>query len=160
MKYFAITVCSFFLSSYAYSIELNGTWKEDVSKTIQWNSTYRNIEDGYLNKLKAIMGHLYISYSNGEMCSYTEPHVVQFKGKSSKRGALFFKSSYEVIAENKFGFVLNSVIDGQQNIDMIVFENDTSIYGLGLTTEDYGQPGLRTYFKKVSGLKEMAKCSE
>jgi len=160
MRYFFTATYAFLFSTYTLGVELNGTWKEDLSKTIEWNSTHRINEEGYLKKLKAVIGHFYISYSNGEMCNYTEPFIVSYKGKSTDVGPIFLKGNYQVIANNKFGYVVKSEIDGHQNIDMLIFENDKSMYAASLTTEDYGQPGLRTYFKKVKLPTEMEKCSE
>lgn len=160
MKQLVFLVFLSSLSTLSFGYELEGTWKEDVDKTIEWNSTYRVNQDGYLDKLKAVMGHFYLSYKKGYLCNYTEPHTVMFKGSSSNIGPSFYSGSYSVIAKNEFGGVIESKISGSKTIEMHIFESETSMYAVTLTTEDYDQPGLRVYFKRVKDLKKMEKCGK
>ena len=149
-----------FICTPSYTYELDGIWQEDVDKTIQWNKTNRIVEEEYLKKMGAIMGHMWISYSEGDWCLFNEPYEHNYSGK--KTAVPRFDTSfgkYKILAENEYGYVIESSFkNDHKNIEMIVFESDDSLYAHGLTTEDFGQPGSRVYFKRVAPVKWSFDC--
>jgi len=158
MKLLATIIFCVLVNTCAFGLTLEGTWKEDVNKTIKWNNEHLKTNNKYLDKLKSVLGHLYISYIRGKSCLYIEPYKIKHNGASSKMSEYFQKWKYKVIAQNEFGFIVKTSIDDTEHIEMIVFESESSIYGIRLTNKDNNLVGYRVYFKKVANIKEMSSC--
>ena len=137
--------------SNSYGLSLEGTWQEDKLRTVQWNSKHLKISENYLEKMEAILGHMYISYDKGRMCQFYEPYTLDYMRSSKKIDRFTTElADYEIIGENDFGFVIEITYpNDKKSIDMIVYENVNSVYAVRLTTEDFGVPGSRVYLKKV-----------
>ena len=151
MKHLILIIMLFPVTSLASS--LNGIWQEDLLKTIKWNSENRKVEDGYLEKLSAISGHIFIRYLDGKFCQFNEEFTSEYNGKAFPVYKYDTENAtYEVLAENEFGAVIElTYLEGTSFIEMLNFDGPESMYGNRLGQEDYGQPGHRTYFKKVRG---------
>ncbi len=158
MKLFIVLAFCVFTNSTVLGVTLDGTWKEDVIKTIQWNSKHIKTGNGYLEKLRAVLGHLYVSYENGTSCLYIEPYTLKYKDNISTFDLFLQKWKYEVLALNEYGFIIRTTFEDIEYIEMIVFENETSIYSYRLTSDEDSNPGFRLYMKKVSNKKIMSDC--
>ena len=152
MKHLILIIMFFPLMSLASS--LNGIWQEDLLKTIKWNKQNRKVEEGYLEKLSAISGHLFIQYRNGKFCQFNEEFTGEYNGKAFPVYKYDTENAtYKVLTENEFGAVIElTYLEGTSFIEMLNFDGPESMYGNRLGQEDYGQPGHRTYFKKVQGV--------
>lgn len=139
----------------SYGVSLDGIWLEDKEKTIQWSIDNLKSEPAYLEKLAAISGHMYFSFSDGIRCQFFEPYTMKYRGNEKKvERYSTLLAKYEIIGKNQYGFVMNITYpDNQEAIDMLIYENEESFYAVTLTTEEYGHPGSRTYFKKVAPVK-------
>lgn len=130
------------------AVTLDGTWQSDKEKTLKWNSEHSKIDPSELKKLSYILGHTYLMYNAGKALVYFDSYEINGK-KIEPLCAQ--ESTYKVIAENDHGVVIKqSYSDGSDVISMLIFESNNSFYGATLDTEDYGKPGHRDYFKKIS----------
>jgi len=148
-------VVAFLVTTNSYAVSLDGTWQEDKERSFNWNSINSKADPESLEKLAAIMGHMYFTYKDGLMCQFFEPYTLKYKGNISEVSRPTTEvAKYQVVSENEFGFVLNlKYSDSMEAIEMLIYESEDSFYGVRLTTEDYGLPGLRIYFKKVAPVK-------
>lgn len=160
MKKYIISMLVVITSAHCYGFSLNGTWQEDREKTIRWNSTNLKIDEESLEKLSAILGHMYLRFNDGVRCQFFEPYTMIYKGKERQVDRLITQhAQFEIIGENQYGFALKIIHPNKQvDIDSIIYENEDSFYVVSLTTEDYGFPGSRTYFKKVEPVKWSYDC--
>ncbi|MBU2986378.1 hypothetical protein KO528_13535 [Saccharophagus degradans] len=142
------------------SISIEGTWQEDKGKTLRWNSENGRLSESHLANMEKILGNLFVTYKNGRMCQYSKPYEVFNDGNvKSIKAYIPEYADYNVLAGNESGFVIRTVYtEGAENITMHIFESENSMYGVVLSTEDYGYPGSRTYFKKVEPVKWESVC--
>ena len=150
-----------FTTSNVLAFSLEGTWQEDKEKTLSWNETNRVVNGGYLENMEKILGNVFVTYSQGKHCFYSRPYQISNGEKISEITAYPVQiASYDVLAKNEYGFVLKSTYkDELENIVMYIFEGEDSMYGVSLTTEDFGQPGSRIYFKKVQPVQWGSVCN-
>lgn len=155
-----LCIALLFASQNSLAFELEGNWTEDVDKTILWNYENRKVSNEYLEEFKAISGHFYIKFKNGVMCQYFEPFTIKYNGKENEVPRLTtIHAKYKVIAKNAHGIVYELEYEsGDTEIEMVVFETKTSMYGNRLTTEDFDQPGSRVYLKPVADNKWSYDC--
>ena len=160
-KYLQVILVSI-IAVKSYAVSLDGTWLEDKEKSFEWNSLHSKADTERLEKLRAIMGHMYITYKDGVMCQFFEPYTVKYNGKVTEVARLLTTlANYEVLEKNEFGFALKVTYENKTDaIDMLIYESERSHYGVRLTTEDFGMPGTRVYFKKVAPVKWGFDCGE
>ena len=94
------------------------------------------------------------------MCQYSEPYEINHKGKTTQVSAYLPEmADYDIIAKNEEGMVVRASYPiGAEHITMHIFEGENSMYGVGLSTEEFGQPGNRTYFKRVPPVEWESVC--
>jgi len=150
----------FSVSVFSSAASLDGTWQEDKKKSLQWNLLNTKTDPEKLKQLNGIMGHMYVTYKDGVMCQFFEPYSLKNGEKTKEVPRLStILSNYEVLAKNEFGFVLKIKYENKtESIDMLVYEGEESQYGVRLSTEDFGFPGNRVYFKKVAAVKWNYDC--
>ncbi|WP_045858633.1 hypothetical protein [Teredinibacter purpureus] len=59
-KYLQVILVSI-ITVKSYAVSLDGTWLEDKEKSFEWNSLHSKADTERLEKLRAIMGHMYIT---------------------------------------------------------------------------------------------------
>ena len=134
-----------FVCCHAYCIDLEGTWVSDKDKTLEWNKS--NLLGKLPSNLHTVLGHHYITYENGLACSYFEPYLIN---EQSNGGFSLPHYKYKEIVSNSSGYIISQIFDDQEEfILMYKFEGSSSIYGVGLDSDQYGIEGYREYYKKI-----------
>jgi hypothetical protein len=143
---YVFLLCS--VSVIANALTLEGEWKSDKEKTIDWNRKNLKLSEEYLSRLSLILGHNHIYYSETTICNYFEPFKIN--GKESGGYALP-ESNYKIIARNNYGFIVEETLDTKEKIlYMLIFESENVFYGVMLDTEDFGRPGAREYYSRTT----------
>ena len=147
-------------SSISYGLSLDGTWVEDKKKTMEWSRQHTKIDPVKLDRLEAMIGHLYLKNNNGKSCLFSEPYKFSFNGLSHEIGRIDTENySYSIAVKNENGFVISREQEnGKTSVEIYIFDEDESFYVTSLSTEDFGFTGGRTYFKKVDPVKWDYEC--
>lgn len=146
-KYLSVFLL-FSVSAITNALTLEGEWKSDKQKTLDWNRENLKLSEDYLSRLGLILGHNRIYYSENKICNYFEPFKVN---KKESGGYALPESTYEIIAKNRHGYVIEETLDKKEKIlYMLIFESENVFYGVMLDTEDFDKPGVREYYSRVA----------